>query len=482
MTPIAQPDDSYDILVVGSSFSAAFFLKRYLERNPGNYRVLVLEKGKLRDHAWQVERRLPSDLSPHHYYNRTGDHAFRWVFSIGFGGCSNCWVGNTPRFLPNDMRLKSLYGVGRDWPLSYEELEPYYVQTEALMQIAGPTAPYWPQSKAYPQPAHNISDADQAMVRASPEYHVPVPTARASRDTDTRPACCANAVCTVCPIGAKFTVLNGMMGPFEDPRVSVLLEADVQSIDMAAGRARGLVFRHNGREKQVRGDLVVLAANGIFNPTIMLRSGLERPHLGRNLHCQLAFTAEVFLDGLDHFNGGSILGCHNFSQYDGAFRRERGSMVIETYNVGRLRRETGRWRQVLPLFMKVEDIPQAENRVLPISADQEKPVSQFNGFSPYALRTYEKAEELLAETFAPLPVERIEVSGILDRSTHVHGTTVMGNDPADSVLDRDSVDHRLRNLVVLGASGFPNGGQVNPTLTLSSMALRTADRLSASQA
>ncbi len=481
MTPVEHADGSYDVIVVGSSFSATFFLHRYLERNPGRQRILVLEKGPFRDSGWQIEHQRPADHPAHVYYEKAGAHSFNWVFSVGFGGGSNCWVGNTPRFTPNDMRLKSLYGVGRDWPISYEEIEPYFTQTEAIMEISGPSRPYWPQSKPYPLPAHKVSDADRLMMQASPEFHMEAPTARASRDTATRPACCANGVCSICPIGAKFTVLNSMMAPYEDPRVSVMVNAEVHSIDMAGGQARGVTFLHNGREKRVQGDLVVLAANSIFNPVIMMRSGLESPALGRYLHCQLAFTAEILLDGVDHFNGSSLLGCHNFSQYDGAFRSERGSMVIETHNMGRLRVEEGRWRQVMPVFMKVEEIPQLENRVVLPEESGGKPIAEFSGFTPYARKTYDMAHDLLAQAFAPLPVEGIEVAPILGSSTHVHGTTVMGDDPTDSVLDRDLIDHRVRNLVVLGAGAFPNGAQVNPTLMLSSLALRTADRLSASQ-
>ena len=479
MNLISQAEANYDLVVVGSSFAASFFLQKYLPRAKSAKRILVLERGKFRDHDWQVSNRRSAEAPSTQFYQSAGQHPHRWIFSVGFGGSSNCWVGNTPRFAPSDFRLNSLYGVGRDWPMSYEELEPYVAEAEALMQISGPSETYWPQAQAYPLPAHNISQADQALKRADPAHHFEAPTARASRNTETRSACCANGVCRICPIGAKFTILNGMMGLYEDPRVSVLLEAEARSVDMVGGRARGVTFRRDGREERVQADLVVLAANGLFNPFILMRSGFSDAALGRYLHSQLAFRGEVFLDGVDHFDGGSLLGCHNFSHYDGDFRRDRGSLLIETFNIGPLRTEMNRWRQVIPLFMKIEEIPQEINRVIASPDDPDKPIAIFNGYSAYAQATYDRAHDLVAEAFSALPIERIEISSPLITSTHICGTTVMGEDPETSVIDGDLIHHNVRNLVVLGSGALPSGSQVNPTLGLSALSLRSAERLTA---
>lgn len=77
-----------------------------------------------------------------------------------------------------------------------------------------------------------------------------------------------------------------------------------------------------------------------------------------------------------------------------------------------------------------------------------------------------------------MPIESITVSDRVEASeAHIIGTTVMGDDPADSIVDRDCIHHRLRNLVVLGSSTFPVGGPANPSLTIAAQAMRTAQVL-----
>lgn len=78
---------------------------------------------------------------------------------------------------------------------------------------------------------------------------------------------------------------------------------------------------------------------------------------------------------------------------------------------------------------------------------------------------------------APLPVEGFVIQGLWESGAHILGTTVMGTDPAVSVLDPDLVHHVVRNLVVLGSGAFPTAAPANPTLTLVALALRSADRI-----
>src|SRR5205085_10670226 len=75
--------------------------------------------------------------------------------SMGVGGLAMHWGGVTPRFSPEDFRVKSLFGLGVDWPLSYEELDPFYQEAEELMGVAGEQGPpaMDPRGKPFPQPA-----------------------------------------------------------------------------------------------------------------------------------------------------------------------------------------------------------------------------------------------------------------------------------------------------------------------------------------
>src|SRR5690554_2992457 len=120
--------NQYDIVAVGTGFATTFFLHRYLQRSARNLRVLVLEGGEFISHSEQMKH--SKDLR--WMIRRTWDQFVNnspeklWNYFPAFGGGSNCWAACTPRLLPEDFRLKSTYGVGADWPLTYEELEPYY--------------------------------------------------------------------------------------------------------------------------------------------------------------------------------------------------------------------------------------------------------------------------------------------------------------------------------------------------------------------
>ncbi len=480
MKIIEKVDGSYDAVIVGSGFGSTFFLHQFLKYAPADARILVIERGRKHSHAEQLDMGTQSSIDQATTYDRIGDPGKTWNFTVAFGGGSNCWWANSYRQHPSDFTLKSTYGVGRDWPVRYEDLEAYYIEVEDLMQISGPVedAP-WLRKGPYPLPPHQLPLPDRMMMERQPGFHFPVSTARPSIDTATRPKCCTNGVCHLCPIDSKFTIQNSFMTPYEDPRVEVLLEAEVRSLDVTGRTAQKAVFRRGGASQTVAGDLFVLGANGVFNPIILMRSGLDHPQLGRNLHEQYALFGEVHLDGIDHFQGSTVVNGLNYSHYDGPFRKDEASVLIETWNLGRLRSDHGKWRQVIPFLMKIEDLPQEKNRVEPGESDESLPKVIFEGYSENTLKTAACAQEIVEKIFSPLPVEGVVMRSVPGRtSSHLHGTTVMGTNPKDSLIDADQIHHTVRNLVVVGGGGFPTGSQSNPTLTISAMAMKAADKLS----
>ena len=163
----------YDLILVGSSFASSFFLKKFLEKktlNPANKKisVLVLEKGSLKDHAWQREHFEQMDSADNPLIiNPNTDH--RWVSHILFGGNSNCWWASTPRMLPNDFELRDRYGIGVNWPIRYQDLEPYYTEAENIMSVSGSANPPYPMSRPYPQPPHRLNDTDLSIISRNPQ-------------------------------------------------------------------------------------------------------------------------------------------------------------------------------------------------------------------------------------------------------------------------------------------------------------------------
>jgi choline dehydrogenase-like flavoprotein len=466
--------DSFDVVAIGSGFANSFFLKGFLAKRAGNLRVLVLERGPMVPHAWQTQHRRNSPIDEEATI-RNRNPRKEWRFNIGFGGGSNCWTGHVPRMLPADFRMRSTYGVGRDWPVDYDDLEPFYEEVEAIMAVSGPASRHpYPKRGPYPQPPHRLNLPDRILQQAQPDWIFELPTVRARVPTTTRGACCANGVCSICPVDAKFTILNGMADLYADPRISLMCDAEAIAIETSAGRASAVRYRHQGREYSAAADLVLLGANGIFNPALMLRSGLDHPQLGRNLHEQGGFRARVYLNGIDNFQGSSYRSALNYALYDGPHRREYAACMIEHANVAPLRPEFGRWRQVMELSATVEDLPDLRNMVL-LEPGVDAPTILFRDYSSYYHRGSVAAKAALQRILAPLPVERIEITAEdVPTKSHIQGTTVMGNDPHDSVIDRSLRHHQVRNLFVLGSGAFPTGAPANPTLTISALSLWAA--------
>jgi choline dehydrogenase-like flavoprotein len=484
ITSAAPPasDGSFDLILIGSSFASSFFLHRYLLRAGASARILVLERGELRDHRWQLAHRR--ELEQQAVASYRGDRSSKpWVFRLVFGGSSNCWWACTPRFLPEDFRLRSTYGVGRDWLMSYDDLEEYYCEAEEIMAVSGPGdgSPY-PRSRPYPQPPHRFSDPDRLFKRRFPDAFFQQPTARPTLPLASgRPRCCANGVCANCPIDSKFTVLNSLLHLYRsDPRVTLLTGANVLGLDIANDRVTGVRYERAGAEHQARGDLVGLGANALFNPFLLLRSGLTDGMVGHGLGEQISRDVEVDLSGVDNFQGSTSITGHGYMLYSGAHRRERAAALMESFNVPLLRNERGKWRQRIKLTFIYDDLPRPENRVT-LGTNPAKPDVEYVGPSSYTQRGLAALEQDLPRVLDALPVEgyRIIQPPAPRTEGHILGTTSMGDDPATSVVDRNLIHHRVRNLVVLGGSVFPTISPANPTLTICALSLWAADRLMA---
>lgn len=463
----------FDLVVVGSGFGSAFFLHEAL-RNKA-MRILVLEWGGFNSHAWQIESGRNTPINDESTY-QTDNSEKPWNFTIGFGGGTNCWFAQTPRMHPSDFRLNTLYGVGQDWPISYDDLEPFYGEAEAIMAISGDPdmATIMPRSTPFPQPPHRPSTPDRMMKAAQPDQHFIMPTARAREATANRVACCASLRCQICPADAKFTVANEMANLFSAPGVTLCLGAEVRTLEHAGNVVQAATFRVGGKEYRVTGDLFALGANAIHSPAILMRSGLGGGKVGLGLHESYGWSMEALLGGVDNFDGSTITTGLNFGLYDGPHRAEQGAALVYFENrwAHGFRAERGRMRQTLPLVIVTEDLLEDQNFVA--LDDKEGAFVHYAAAADYALRGMARAKERLEVLLAPLPVDAILDHGIRRTESHLQGTLRMGVDPASSVVDGGMVHHRLRNLAVVGTSTFPSCSCANPSLTAAALSLRAA--------
>lgn len=472
--PASLANQAFDLVVVGSGFGSAFYLQRILQRR-ASAKILVLEWGKHRPHDVQIEQGRSSDTDPRSTYLTESKKP--WNFTIGLGGGTNCWFGQTPRFHPSDFALRSRYGVGADWPLNYEELEPYYVSAERIMSVSGDPnmAVMFPRSASFPQPPHRFTAPDRLMVKAQPGQHFGMPTARARISTPGRSACCASFRCSLCPVDAKFTLNNGLMDIFTNDAVSLALNAKVERFETIGSTVRAVVFTANGKEVRVTGDRFVLGANAIHSPAILHRSGMADALTGAGLHESYGCHVEVLLDGLDSLDGSTITTGLNFGLYDGQHRRDVGAALVYFENrwTHGLRAIPGRYRQTLPLMVVTEELVEDKNKVTVDSSGT--PVITYSGPSDYAVRGQKRALAKLPKLLAPLPVEDIVFRSQRPTESHLQGTLRMGSDPMSSVVDAKQVHHRFRNLTVVGTSVFSTCSCANPSLTAAALSLRAAD-------
>lgn len=440
----------------------------FLRGLPRGLRVLIVEKGPYLSHADQIRpNRRPEE--PIRQVNASG-HEKEWVFHSLFGGNSNCWWACTPRFHPSDFRMQTLYGVGEDWPLSYDDLAPFYQEVEEAMEVnGGGSDAHLPRAKPFPYPPHLPSRSDR-LLRAHSDLWWAQPTARANGGE--LGYCCANGVCDECPIDVKYSVLNSG-DRLSYPGAHLLLDTEMRAVRIEGGRATGAHVRQGDAEAVIAGGIVALGANAVFNPAILLRSGLDHPALGRGLNEQLAQNIFVDGPGLGYFGGTSITG-HGYALYDGPHRSAHSGVLLEVHNAPAALRDTpGKWTERARIKLVAEDLPRADNRVV---LDRDEVLIEWAGHDPYAWDGLDWARGRIADIL-PEGLTHVGQEATLSTEKHAMGTHRFGPDPARHVTDDRHRVHGVAGLYALGAGAFPTTSPANPTLTLAALALRAGRSL-----
>ena len=163
-------EQEFDVVIVGSGPNGAAAAKILVEKGK---KVLVIESGKSHDENnfktmnHFIRHGAYWDFKPWQYeYNHEDLDLNTWMVRQE-GGSSNGWGATTPRFLPNDFQLKTKYGVGVDWPMTYEEIEPYYCEAESFLGVSGfEDNPWEGKSKPFPMPGFAMTDSDLKIKEA----------------------------------------------------------------------------------------------------------------------------------------------------------------------------------------------------------------------------------------------------------------------------------------------------------------------------
>jgi choline dehydrogenase-like flavoprotein len=443
------------------------------------------------------------------YLVQAGPYPYAAEYIRQVGGTTWHWAAHAWRNVPNDFRIKSLYGIGVDWPLSYDDLEPYYQEAEDIMGVSGAPNTGSPRKKPFPmEPVAEPWAMRRIRERLAPAYPVVTnTTARNSRAYDGRPACCGNNSCQpICPIDAQYH--GGLAAASaEAAGVKLLPNANVYRLehDAKARVGAALYYDPDKRSHRVTGGTFVVAANGIESPRLLLLSASARfprglanssDMVGRNLmdHPSTSLTFDADEDmwlGRGPQSPSSIN-----TMRDGAFRAEHAPYRLDFTNISRVDSATNallgqgvygpefakRLRHSAARELNVKNVlevlPDPTHRIT-LAADKDamgipKPEAHY-AIDDYTRRGAERSKDdfrRIAELLGGTNL-RYTKDGEYANNQHICGTLSIGNDPRTSVCDSFGRTHDHENLFCVGTGVIPTCGTCNSTENAVALALRT---------
>ncbi len=510
--------DSYDVIIVGTGAGGGT-LARHLA--PSGKRILLLERGDwlprepsnwLAQDVFVDNRYVSEDT----WYDPKGK-AFQPQIHYFVGGATKLYGAALYRLREEDFgELNHHDGVSPAWPISYEELEPYYSKAEQLYEVHGehgqdPTEPY--ASAPYPFPAvshepriQQLSDDFEAA--GYHPFHAPCGI-RLNEQNMPYSACvrCQNCDGFPCAVHGKSDAdVLGVRPALEYPNVTLLTNALAMRLETndTGTAVSKIVVERNGVVEEFAGDLVVLACGAANTAKLLLVSATdEHPkglangsdQVGRNymFHNSAAVLAlskdenpTIFQktlglndfyfagDGHDYPLGNiQMVGKSQAPMFHGEKPGE--TKLAPHWSLERIA------KHAIDFWLSTEDLPRPENRVsvdrdgkltLAYTATNDTPKQELYKQLHSMLAKLHMEPGHLFHRFAYMKNE-IPVAGV----AHQAGTCRMGADPGTSVLNADCRAHELDNLYVVDTSVFPSIGAVNPALTAMANSLRVGDHV-----
>ncbi len=508
----------YDVIIIGTGAGGGT-LARHLA--PTGKRILLLERG-----GW-LPREPQNVMAEEVFVRGRYQSADTWRHADGkafapqvhyyVGGATKLYGAALYRLRAEDFReLRHHDGISPAWPISYDEMEPYYTLAEQLYQVHGargedPTEPPCGAPYPFPPVSHEpriqqLSD-DLARLGHHP-FHAPcgVMLNESDRPYSTCMRCedCDGFPCIV---HAKSDAeVLGVRPALEHDNVELWIDAEAVRLttDDAGSTVTGVVVDHAGSQETLTGDIVVVSAGAANSAKLLLRSANERHpdglangsgQVGRNymFHNSQAVLALSKEENPTIFQKTLGLNDFYFSGPDADFPLGNIQMVGKSQAPMFRGEKPGEtkfapsWSLVdvathaVDFWLSTEDLPRAENRV---AVDRDGVITiayQATNDEPKR-RLFEQLRSMLGDLgmhehhllphHAYLKNE-IPVAGV----AHQAGTCRFGDDPGTSVLDINCKAHELDNLYVVDTSFFPSIGAVNPALTAMANALRVGDHL-----
>jgi choline dehydrogenase-like flavoprotein len=530
-----KPTTHVDVLIIGAGASGSVAAKRLGE---AGFKVVCLEQGDWidydkaradkpdfellqgRDWNWNpITRKWPGD-----YPIDESESDITALMYNGVGGGTVMYAAHWQRSMPSDFRVRTLDGVGDDWPLTYEDLRPFYERVEIDMGISGldgdtafPPGPGWP----LPPSPLGVAGKKVAAAHNRLGWHWwPGPNAIATRATKHLKQCARRGTCLWgCSERSKASTDLTHWPDALEAGVDLRTRSRVRRLIVGAdGLVEGAEYVDaDGVEHVQTADITIMAANGVGTPRLLLASADDRYRDGlanssglvgkRLMMHPFSTVLGLFEDDLQSWEGPWGQSIHSLEFYETDERRGfvRGAKwglqpsggpvsMTRAYPFGDnpiwgegfhegIRKRLGRsamWGII------AEDLPDERNRI-----ELHPELKDADGVpAPKIFYKADQNSERLVAYHQARAAESLQEAGayevviapfIRETGWHLLGTAKMGDDPRTSVVDGYGRSYDHPNLFIIDGSTFPTSTGMNPTATITALALRATEHLIATR-
>ena len=535
--------DEVDFVIVGSGSAGGIIAK---ELSAAGHSVVVLEQGPhlqatdFTHDEWGIDHNYDMKWSTRQGYPQTfrkseneeaelRDTVCGYAHNVG--GSSVHFSGNFWRFRPIDFIEASVRGAIEgtnftDWPITYEDLEPYYTKVDWEIGVSGLQGPWDPpRSREYPCPPMPIKGSDVLLERAAKQLGLtpyPAPVAILSQPFNGRPGCIHCGFCNGfgCEVNAKSSSMIAMTPlALASGNCELRTGCTVSRVHTNdAGRVTEVVYwDEKSVEQAQRSKAVILCANGAETPRLLLMSesamfpdGLANSSgfVGQNLMFNGYASAVGLFDApvnawksvpttrvvhdfyeldpnIGFYGGGGIDGRHPTRGVPLDFGLDSGQLFDgPRWGIDYKNNLAHEFSHVAAFDGHTTSLPLASNNVTLDPTYKDK-------FGRPAIRcTYMDHEDDLATMswFLDKNTELMEAAGAIkmagsypeggqEGNVHLLGTCRMGDDPSTSVINSNNRSHDVPNLFMCDGSTLVTSGRGQPTMTIMALAFRAADMI-----
>jgi choline dehydrogenase-like flavoprotein len=502
-----------DLLIVGSGPAASVYAAK---ASVAGKKVIMLEAGPERSMNGLISsqiwaRKLKWGGSP---VEESGNHKIGFNFNSGWGtgGTGMHHYGVWPRLHECDLKQRTLFGVGNDWPIDYHQLQPYYDQIQQEIGISGDEQleKWRPEGRPYPMPPVPVFSQGRVIAKGFKEkgmHTAPIPLAINTQPRGQRASCIYDGWCDAgCPTGALANPLTHYLPQASKAGAKIIHQATATRVltDQKGEKVTGVEYYSETGEKHIiRTSVLVLAGGAVQNARLLLASansdhsqGLSNRNdlVGRYLMTHPSKTVNgLFEDQTEpHLGvtGGQLI---NQDNYDdklaikdafGGYQWLIANAVKPNDLLGFANSRPDIRGNRLAVYMQkaakhfgtmvyvADDLPLAENRV-----SLSKKTDQFGMPLAHATHTIRAETNALISHADAQGLDVFEKAGAEEAwlgplaGMHIMGGTIMGKSSEDSVTNPYGQTHEIDNLFIAGSGLFPSSGAVNPTFTLHALAL-----------